>query len=118
MQHFRFIIEIIAVIGATASIAYFFLAVHSARSFLRREETAVPPQFPPVSILKPLKGSDPEMYESFRSHCLQNYRDYEIIFGVGDPHDPALADVERLQREFPSHNIQVMVCKEVLGTNI
>ena len=47
----------------------------------------------PVSILKPLKGTDPDIYESFRSHCLQDYPEYEIIFGVSDPADPAVASV-------------------------
>ena len=28
---------------------------------------------------------DPEIYDSFRSHCLQEYPEYEIIFGVSDP---------------------------------
>ena len=61
---------------------------------------------PPVSILKPLKGTDPEMYESFRSHCLQDYPEYEIIFGVSDPDDPAVDSVKQLQREFPDRRIQ------------
>ena len=77
-------------------------------------ETQLPP---PVSILKPLKGKDPEIYESFRSHCLQNYPKYELIFGVSDPHDPAAHAVERLRREFPQHSIQLIVCAERLGTN-
>ncbi|MGH9528406.1 MAG: bacteriohopanetetrol glucosamine biosynthesis glycosyltransferase HpnI, partial [Terriglobales bacterium] len=59
----------------------------------------------PVSILKPLKGTDPEMYESFRSHCLQDYPEYEIIFGVSDLNDPAIAVVDRLRAEFPQQQI-------------
>jgi len=42
------------------------------------------------------------MYESFRSHCLQDYPEYEIIFAVSDPADPALQLVERLKAEFPT----------------
>lgn len=75
------------------------------------------PEAPPISILKPLRGADPRMYEAFRSHCLQDYPAFEIIFGVADASDPAVAEVERLQREFPSQSIQLMVCPELLGTN-
>lgn len=73
---------------------------------------------PPVSILKPLKGIDPEISESFRSHCLQDYPEYEIIFGVSDPNDPAVASVEQLQGEFPSRAIRLVVCPEILGANV
>ena len=72
----------------------------------------------PVSILKPLKGTDPEMYESFRSHCLQDYPEYEIIFGVSDPDDPAIECVKKLQREFPDRRIHLMVCPGILGANV
>ena len=30
------------------------------------------------------------MYESFRSHCMQDYPEYEIIFGVNQSDDPAV----------------------------
>jgi ceramide glucosyltransferase len=73
---------------------------------------------PLVSILKPLRGTDPEMYESFRSHCLQDYREYEIIFGVSDANDPAVPLVQKLIAEFPARKIQLMVCPEILGTNV
>jgi len=73
---------------------------------------------PPVSILKPLKGIDPEIYESFCSHCLQDYPEYEIVFGVSDPNDPAIASVEKLQREFPGRPIRLVVCPKFLGTNV
>ena len=57
------------------------------------------------------------MYESFRSHCLQDYPQYEIIFGVNDASDEAVAEVERLQREFPQHEIRLVVCAEPMGSN-
>jgi ceramide glucosyltransferase len=72
---------------------------------------------PPVSILKPLRGGDRQMYESFRSHCLQDYPQYEIIFGVNHEGDEAVAHVKRLQREFPDHDIRLVVCPEPLGAN-
>jgi ceramide glucosyltransferase len=72
---------------------------------------------PPVSILKPLRGTDRQMYESFRSHCLQEYPQYEIIFGVNNANDEAVAEVERLRCEFPEREIRLVVCSEVLGSN-
>ncbi len=73
---------------------------------------------PAVSILKPLRGTDPEMWESLRSHCLLQYPVYEILFGVHDPGDPVLALVERLKLEFPQRDIRVFVCPAILGANI
>jgi ceramide glucosyltransferase len=73
---------------------------------------------PPISILKPLKGTDPQMYESFRSHCLQDYPEFEIIFGVSDPKDPAIDSVTKLQREFPNRRIQLVVSPKILGANV
>jgi ceramide glucosyltransferase len=112
------ITQILTAAGATASIAYYALCLWSAAKFLR-ERKAPHKAFPetPVSILKPLRGTDPEMYESFRSHCLQDYPDYEIIFGVSDANDPAIQLVGRLKAEFPQHAIRLMVCPDKLGNN-
>jgi ceramide glucosyltransferase len=73
---------------------------------------------PPISILKPLKGIDPEIYQSFRSHCLQDYPEYEIIFGVNDPNDSAIESVKALQQEFPGRRIQLVVATKILGANV
>jgi ceramide glucosyltransferase len=73
---------------------------------------------PPVSILKPLKGTDPDIYQSFRSHCLQDYPAYEIVFGVSDADDPAVASVKQLQREFPDRAIRLVVSPNKLGANV
>ena len=116
------IFQVVAILGCFSSSIYYLLCLWSARAFLR-ERKAVgrvrPTQaMPPVSILKPLKGTDPDIYESFRSHCLQDYPEYEIIFGVSDPDDPAVASVQQLQREFPERSIRLVVCRDRLGANV
>jgi ceramide glucosyltransferase len=114
------IIETLAVAGAVSGIAYCALCLWSAWKFLQRRKMAgegARPT-PAVSILKPLRGTDPEMYESFRSHCLQDYPEYEIIFGVSDANDPAIQLVQQLKAEFPHHPIRLMLCPEKLGSNI
>src|SRR5271165_3738560 len=96
------IVEIVAVFGIVSSSLYYLLCDWRAPTFLRERDTesAGPTQdLPPVSILKPLKGTDPEIYESFRSHCLQDYPEYKIIFGVNDADDPAIESVKELQAE-------------------
>lgn len=117
MLHSIQIVEVVAVIGTLASVIYYGLCLCSAASFLRARNAHSASLTPPVSILKPLKGTDPEMYESFRSHCLQDYPEYEIVFGVSDADDPAIALVERLKAEFPQQTIRLVVCRENLGTN-
>jgi ceramide glucosyltransferase len=105
-------------LAALASLVYFLLVFLGARAWVRRRRTPLPPSFPPVSILKPLKGSDPGMYTGFASHCVQHYpADYEILFGVSSPDDPAVAVVEQLQREFPDRAIHLVVCPQALGAN-
>jgi ceramide glucosyltransferase len=114
-------VQIIALLGVVTSSFYYFFCLWSARKFLRksrRENYIAVSDWPPVSILKPLKGIDPEILESFRSHCLQDYSKYEIIFGVSDPNDPAVESVQALQREFPNRQIRLILCSEILGANL
>jgi ceramide glucosyltransferase len=98
-------------------IGFYLIALWSARHFLRAGR---PPLgfAPPVSILKPLRGSDPAQLHAFESHCQQEYTgEYELIFGVADASDAAVANVEALRRQFPERRIELVVCPEVLGTN-
>ncbi len=115
-------IQVLAAVGIVTSSIYYLLCLWSAADFVRERKSseAVPSALtlPPISILKPLKGTDPKMYESFRSHCLQDYPEYEIIFGVSDANDPALESVKRVQREFPERRIRLVVASEILGANV
>jgi len=120
------IFQVVGILGCLSSSIYYLICLWSAAAFLMQRRAgggAGPTPFPtkslpPVSILKPLKGTDPDIYESFRSHCLQDYPEYEIIFGVSDPDDPAVASVRQLQREFPDRTIQLVVSPNILGANV
>ena len=116
------IFQIVALLGCVSSSVYYLLCLWSVASFLRARKavrsSGWPQSLPLVSILKPLKGTEPDIYESFRSHCMQDYPEYEIIFGVSDPADPAVASVEQLQREFPQRSIRLQVCPNIFGANV
>ena len=123
MMHFiGRLFQIVALLGCVSSSIYYLLCLWSAAAFLRARKavrsSGWPQSLPPVTILKPLKGVDPEIYEGFRSHCLQDYPEYEIIFGVSDAADPAVASVEQLQREFPERAIRLVICSDILGANV
>lgn len=72
---------------------------------------------PPVSILKPLKGEDRELYENLASFCAQDYPLFQVLFCVAHPEDPALKIVERLKKQFPRLDIETVVSRNVIGCN-
>jgi ceramide glucosyltransferase len=72
---------------------------------------------PPVTLLKPLCGMEPGLYEHLRGFCVQNYPDYQVIFGVRDPADPARFVAERLAREFPALPIDIVSNPRQHGNN-
>ncbi len=103
---------------ALAGAAYFTMCIFAAKRFQRERSHPSETHFtPPVSILRSLKGLDPHMYAAFRSHCLLDYPEYEVLFGVSDPNEPALTLVEKLCEEFPQAKLRVVHCPNVLGLN-
>jgi ceramide glucosyltransferase len=99
-----------------ASAVYQLLCLRSAAHFFRAAPPA--PDFtPPVSVLKPLRGAEEWAYRALASFCDQDYPDYEIVFGVRDARDPAVAMVERLRAEFPRSNIKLVADSSRVGTS-
>lgn len=92
---------------AVAAAAYQLLALIASIGHIQLCDTE-PKGAPPVSILKPVRGLDPHFYEAIRSFAAQEYPEFEILFGVSDPGDPALLEIARLQAEFPNRSIRVI----------
>ncbi len=72
---------------------------------------------PAVTILKPLCGAEHGLYERLRSFCEQRYPAFQIVFGVRDPDDQALAAVRRLQHEFPGLDLRIAADPSQHGAN-
>jgi ceramide glucosyltransferase len=72
---------------------------------------------PAVTILIPLCGPDPQLYENLRSFCLQNYSIFQLVLGARDRSDPALVIAERVAREFPGVAIQIVADERLHGSN-
>ena len=97
----------LAAIPALIAAAYYLLALIAAagRLLARKPQSD---SLPPVSILKPIHGHDPDFYAAIRSHAAQDYPEFELLFGVRDPDEGATADIERLAAEFPERAIRLV----------
>jgi ceramide glucosyltransferase len=72
---------------------------------------------PPVTVLKPLCGTEPGLYENLRSFFTLDYPKYQLVFGVRDAADPALAIVRALRSEFPGVDATVVISSRQHGSN-
>ncbi|MFM0068852.1 bacteriohopanetetrol glucosamine biosynthesis glycosyltransferase HpnI [Paraburkholderia aspalathi] len=71
-----------------------------------------------VSVLKPLCGAEPRLYENLRTFCDQRHGHFQLVLGVSSPDDPAIAVVRRLQAAYPMHDIELAVDTRVHGSNL
>jgi ceramide glucosyltransferase len=71
-----------------------------------------------VSVLKPLCGAEPRLYENLRTFCEQRHGHFQLVLGVSSPDDPAIAVVRRLQSAYPKHDIELAIDTRVHGSNL
>src|SRR5947207_15404434 len=102
---------------ATLGALYLLAAVVAVRRFARRPARRAA-QRPPVTILKPLHGEDPGLYDNLRSFCQQAYPVVQVVCSVRDQADPAIAVVRRLQADLPHTDLALVVAPEVHGTDL
>ena len=103
---------------AAIPLIYYLLAIYSSWRFFRQPRSASDGSYaPPVSILKPFRGLDPDAYENLASFCRQDYPDYEMIFCV-DPDDETVRPVvEKLKTDFPEREIRVLYGSGRIASN-
>ena len=73
---------------------------------------SAPPRatFPGVTILKPLRGVGPGLYDDLASFCDQSYPGtVQILFGLQDAADAAIAVVNKLIAERPGCDLELIV---------
>lgn len=57
---------------------------------------------PPISIIKPLKGLDDNLFDNIESFCRQDYPEYELILSLQDYNDPAYRVAEKIRNKYPN----------------
>ena len=107
---------VIAVILAP-SWAYLVGTAVAAVRFARRA-TPSGPEPPPVSLLKPLHGAEPGLYENLRSFAQQDYPVVQMVLGVNDANDGALPVAQALIRDLPASDIALVLDPPVRGSNL
>lgn len=72
---------------------------------------------PPITLLKPLHGDEPMLERALETVIRQDYPAFQIVFGVQDPADTAIAVVNRLRARFPEADITLVVDPTDHGRN-
>lgn len=111
------VLQVLLGLSVACSWVYYVLCLDSARRWARQRGEPPSDFTPPVSILKPLRGSDPEQYENFASFCRLDYPTYELLFGALEPADPGLETARRLQSDFPGRDIRIVAGHDNFGLN-
>ncbi len=106
----------VLVLATVAGVIYLAAALLAVARF-SRAAAPVPSRRPPVSVLKPLCGDEPWLFDSLRSFCTQGYPGCQIVLGVQDAGDPAIATVRRLIAEHPDSDIVLVVGGGSHGAN-
>src|SRR6202051_3186396 len=105
-------LELMSFVGyACLSLAasYAVLAVVAVFVWRSRKARVGARSLPPVTLLKPLCGAEPGLYEHLRSFCRQDYPEFQIVCGVRDPDDPACALGKRLGAVLPALPVDIGV---------
>ncbi len=116
---FDLLMDLIGWAVLLAATAYVLLAIAAQWVWSRRWRIGSGPSpLAAVSVLKPLCGDEPRLYENLRSFCQQHYPSYQLVFGTRSSDDPALDVVRRLQLEFPALDIAWVADPRIHGRNL
>ncbi len=106
-----------AALVAGAGILQGLFGLSLVRRFRQEHPSATPPSRPAISVLKPLHGAEPMLEQALTTLCRQEYGPFQIVFGVQNRHDPAIAVVRRLEARFPHIDIVLVINTTSHGRN-
>ena len=113
-------LSLICSILAAAGCLYGLAAAFCARRYARRAVPVVAPGTlrPSVTVLKPLCGLEPNLYQNLETVLRQDYAGpVQVVFGVQKATDPAIGVVERLKQAYPGARIDFVIDGRQHGSN-
>ncbi len=108
---------LIPTIGGAIYSVLCLLAVVRFRNQLTSQPQSSFPQWPPVTMLKPVCGLEKNERINLRSACLQDYPEFQVVFSVQDFHDPVIPLLEEIEREFGRERVSIAIENRKAGTN-
>ncbi|MBI4061597.1 MAG: glycosyltransferase [Elusimicrobia bacterium] len=93
------------------------VAIVVACFFARRVRPSREGYRPSVSLIKPVCGLEKNLYANLSSACAQDYPDYEVVYALQNPQDPALPILERIRAENPERRVRILVDHSAAGPN-
>ncbi len=104
---------------AFAGIILYLMQAGAAYSLITKksEQTGRTARYPPVSILKPLRGLDDNLFDNLASFCEQDYPEYEVLFCLQDRNDPAYKVAKKVQDKYPDRKLFLIIGKCNTGFN-
>ena len=93
-------------VAAIASLGYTAAAIAAAAHFGRRERERAEGQ-PPVTLLVPLRGAEPQLEANLRAFAEQDYPELQLVLGVAHADDSALPIARRVAQAFPDRRIDI-----------
>ena len=113
-----FWLSVTAMVVATSGCVYLVAATILVGRSVRRPVQSQAKVAPGVTILKPLYGNEPGLFENLSSFCTQHYPGHvQIVFGVQNPSDPAIAVVQRLRDAQDARDLDLVVEAQAHGSN-
>jgi len=111
------VLMMVALAGLVTSTLYLLLVGLAAVGFRRKRRPRAATELPPVTLLKPVCGIEPQLRDSLESFFRLDYPHFEIIFGARTPDDPALAIVRQLMHTYPEVPVRVVASGAPLWPN-
>lgn len=109
---------VFALAGLLTSTFYLFMVGLAVLRFRgKRRKVSCAAELPPVTLLKPVYGIEPQLRDSLESFFRLDYPRFEIIFGARSPDDPALTIVRELMRRHPQVPVKLIASGEPAWPN-